>query len=180
MIGRDHITLGQVRNRPCQLQHAVERPRRQVQLLHRCLQQLLPGGVCLATLPHLRRPHLRVTRQLRPPEALQLPFPRCLHPATYRLRAFYIALIGQFLIINAGHLHMNIDAVQQWAADALLVARNRHRRTTALFHRVPPESTWAPVRAAVATSLLRFCCTFATSFGSRTEDTLEKTLQVEQ
>jgi hypothetical protein len=45
MIGRNHLTARQVRNLPRQLQQAVIRPRRQVQLLHRRLQQLLPGGI---------------------------------------------------------------------------------------------------------------------------------------
>jgi len=75
MISRNHLTLSQVRNRPRQLQHAVKRPCRPVQLLHRRLQQLLSRRVRLATLPHLRRVHLCITGQLRPLEALELSFP---------------------------------------------------------------------------------------------------------
>jgi hypothetical protein len=41
MSGQNLLTASQVCNRPRQLQHPVKRPRRQVQLLHRCFEQLL-------------------------------------------------------------------------------------------------------------------------------------------
>ncbi len=38
MIRSNHLAARQNRNRPCQLQHPVIRPGRQMQLLHRCLE----------------------------------------------------------------------------------------------------------------------------------------------
>ncbi len=127
VIRRNHITLRQIRNRPRQLQHPVKRPRRQVQLLHRRLRQLLCRRPHTAKLAHLRRPHLRIARQPRPLKPLELPLPSRLHPLANRLRILHIPLIRQLLIIHARNLHMDIDAIQQWATNALLVARNRRR-----------------------------------------------------
>ena len=48
---------------------------------------------------------------------------------------------------------MNIDAIQQRPTDALLIARNRRSRITALFDRVPLEPTRTPVKLAGAISV---------------------------
>ena len=58
---------------------------RQMQLVHRRLEQFLPRCFRLAELPHFRRPHLSIARQLRPLKALQLSLACRLHPRPDRL-----------------------------------------------------------------------------------------------
>ena len=58
--------------------------------------------------------------------------------------------ISQFLVIHAGNLDVDINAVEQGAADAFLVAHNGSCRTRAFPYRVPKLPTRAPVRIAVA------------------------------
>ena len=45
---------------------------------------------------------------------------------------------------------MDVDTIQQGAADLLLVASDRHGGTTAFFHGVAVEAAGAPVRVDVA------------------------------
>jgi hypothetical protein len=149
MIGRNHLTARQVRNRPRQLQHPVIYPGRQVQLLHRRLQQLFPRRIRLAELAHLRRPHLRVARQLRALEAFQLAFARGLNSRSNGLGILDIALVGQFLIIDAEDFDVDVYTVQERSADLFLVAGDGHSGTTAFFHRIAIIAARAGVRTTV-------------------------------
>ena len=71
---------------------------------------------------------------------------------------------------------MDVDAVEQGAADAFLLARDGHGRAGAFFDGVVEEAAGAPVRVAVATSFLHPWCMFATSLGSRSDGALKKAL----
>ena len=115
LIRCNHITLRQIRNRPRQLQHPVKRPCGKMELLHRRLQQLLRRWLHSTEHAHLRWLHLCIAGQLRPLKPLELPLPCRLHPFPNRLRILHIALIRQLLIIHSRHLHMDINAIQQWA-----------------------------------------------------------------
>ena len=136
-------------NRPRQLQHPMICPCRQMQLLHRRLEQLLTWRIRLAELAHLRRPHLGVAGQLRAFEAFQLAFTRSLHSCADRPGILDLSLVGQLFIIDSRHLHMNVDTVHQRTADLLLVAGDGHGGTTAFFDGVAVKSTRAGVRVAV-------------------------------
>ena len=126
------------------------RSRRQVQLLYRRLEQHLPRGIRLAEFSHLRWANLSIARQLHTLEAFQLAFTRRLHASADRLGILHVALVGQLFFIDAGDLDVDVDTVQQWAADLLLVARDGS--TTTLFHRTPVEAAGASVRLAVGAS----------------------------
>ena len=54
---------------------------------------------------------------------------------------------------------MDVDAVQERAADLLLVAGDRHGATTALFDGDVVEATGASVRIAAVTVILYNLCT---------------------
>ena len=120
MIRRNHLAARQIRNRPRQLQHPVIRPGRQMQLLHSSLEQLLTRRVRLAELPHFGWAHLRIAGHLRPLEAFQLPFSRCLHPCSDRFCMLDFALIGQLLVIDAGNFDVDVDAIYGRAGESPL------------------------------------------------------------
>jgi hypothetical protein len=56
-----------------------------------------------------------------------------------------------------GNFNVDVDAVQQRAADLLLVASDGHGRTTAFFHRVAVEAAGAPVQVAVVDIISPTC-----------------------
>lgn len=74
---------------------------------------------------------------------------------------------------------MNIDAVQERAADFLLVAGDGHGGTTAFFYRIAIIAAGAPVWVAVAIDHVPLSCPFVTSLGLCTGGTSkEKTLRI--
>ncbi|HEU5382449.1 MAG TPA: hypothetical protein VFV38_44120, partial [Ktedonobacteraceae bacterium] len=62
---------------------------------------------------------------------------------------FGLAFIGQLLVIDARHLNMDVNTVQQRPADTFLVAHNRGSRTGAFAYRVAVIAARAPVQLAV-------------------------------
>ncbi len=75
---------------------------------------------------------------------------------------------------------MNIDAVEQWATDALLIAGNGGGGTGTFSNRITVVATGAPVRVTVAGNLAYLGCVFVTFSESKAGGTLQKpTLQVE-
>ncbi len=54
-----------------------------------------------------------------------LPLPAGLHPRPHLGRGLGHHLVRQLLVLHAGHLDEDVDAVQQGAGDAVLVARDR-------------------------------------------------------
>ena len=55
----------------------------------------------------------------------------------------------EFLILDARHLHVDVDAVQQRAGDAFLVFAHHHVRACARFDRVAVISTWTGVERLI-------------------------------
>ena len=180
MVRHNLLVPRQVRNRPRQLQHPMVRPRRQMQLLHRRLEQPFPRRIRLTKIPYFRRPHLRIAGHLRSTKTLQLSFSRLLHPPPNRRRILGIALIGQLLIIDTRHLNVDVNAIQQRTTDPFLVAHNRGGRAATFPDWVAKEAAGAGVRVAVAISPLHPCYTFAMFSGLRADGTWqEKILKVE-
>ncbi|HKV00819.1 MAG TPA: hypothetical protein VJQ26_01770 [Ktedonobacteraceae bacterium] len=70
--------------------------------------------------------------------------------------------IGQLFVIDAGNFDVDIDAVQQRAADFFLVAGDGHGGAAAFSHRVAVEAAGTGVQVAVATRPSHQGCTFAT------------------
>src|SRR5260370_12179666 len=90
-------------------------------------------------------PHLSVARQLRSRKALELLLTCGLHTGANRGGALTLPLIGQLLIIDAWNLHMNIDAVEQRATDALLIASDGGGRTGTFAHTIRIIATRAGI-----------------------------------
>ena len=57
--------------------------------------------------------------------------------------------IGKFLVIDAGDFDVDVDAVEEGAADAFLVAGDGGGGAAALFDGVAVEAAGTPVRVAV-------------------------------
>ena len=152
MIGRNHVTPGKISNRSGQFQHPVKRPGRQMQLLHCGLQQLLGGRFDVAEVADLGGAHFGVTGQFGAGEALELALASGLNAGTDGGGVLNLALVGEFLVIDTGDFDVDVDAVEQGAADAFLVAGDGGGGTTALFDGVAVETAGTSVR--VATTLL--------------------------
>ncbi|HEU5384189.1 MAG TPA: hypothetical protein VFV38_53020, partial [Ktedonobacteraceae bacterium] len=62
---------------------------------------------------------------------------------------FGLAFIGQLLVIDARHLNMDVNTVQQRPADTFLVAHNRGSRAGAFAYRVAVIAARAPMQLTV-------------------------------
>ena len=65
-------------------------------------------------------------------EGLDLAFTGGLHTGTDRFGILHLPFIGELLVIHAGDFHVDVDTVDERAADLLLVAGDGHGATTAL------------------------------------------------
>ncbi len=137
MVGGDIFAFGEVGDGAGQFQDAVVGSRREVQLLHGGLQEPLAGGVGFAEVAHFGGAHLGVAGHLGSSETLELAFSRSLHACADGGRVFGVAFIGQLLVVDAGDFDVDVDAVQQRTADALLVAHDGGGGTAAFSDRVP-------------------------------------------
>lgn len=72
MVSFNYSRIFQVSDSPGQLEDAVERPRREVKLLHGRFQQALGGLLHLAETPDFGWRHVSVAGEACPPEPLQL------------------------------------------------------------------------------------------------------------
>ena len=79
VVHTDDVGAFQVGDGQGHLQHAVKGSCREVQLVHRCLEQALGGLLYLAEVPHLPRAHLRVGFKRRRVEAFSLALTGALH-----------------------------------------------------------------------------------------------------
>ena len=109
------------------------RTRAQLHLLHRRAQQILACLIDHAVLPHLRRSHITIALQGRSHETRALSLARAFDPRADRLRLFTQPIARQFLVIDARHLDVNIDAVEQWTTDAFLIAQHIRQRASAFL-----------------------------------------------
>jgi hypothetical protein len=73
-------------------------------------------------LAHLFRPHIRVGEGCGAGEAAGLQLAGPLHPLTDRGGGLAGAAFGELLVRDARDIEVDVDAVQERAADALLVA----------------------------------------------------------
>jgi hypothetical protein len=81
---------------------------------------------------------------------VRLPFTGCLNPFLNLRRWFAKSPVGQFLVLDAGDFQVNVDAVQQRAGDALLIAGDGRWRTGALLDGIAGEAAWTPLRCLFA------------------------------
>ena len=93
-----------------------------MELLHGGFEQFFGGGFDLAELAHFGWPHFGITSSFGAFETLQLDFASGLDALTNGCRGLNLSFIGQLLIIYAGNLDVDVNAVEQGTTDALLVA----------------------------------------------------------
>ncbi len=92
-------------------------------------------------LPHFARSHVPIALKVCPAKPLPLLVPRFFNPFLDLRRRFSQMIPCQLFVIYPRHLDMNVDAVEEWPADALLIAQHLRERAGALFHRVAVITT---------------------------------------
>ena len=118
-----------------------------MQLLDRGLQEGLSRRLDRAVLAHLLRSHLGIAGQLGAIEALQLHLPRSLHPLPDGGRGFGAGGAGQLVVLDSGHLDMDVDAIEQGTGEAALVAQDRLLSAGAFLVWIGGEPTGASMRS---------------------------------
>ena len=128
MTRADLLAAGQVGNGAGQLENPVVGPRRQLQLVHGRAHQGASGFIQRAVPAHFGRLHFGVAHRAenRPcfhlaalssePAALDLP--GGLHPRLDGGGILRSAVFAQLLVLDARHLDVDVDAVEQRAGDA--------------------------------------------------------------
>ena len=145
VIGRYQIIVSQVCDRPRQLQYPMKCSGRQMQLLHSCLQQFLGGGFDVAEVADFGGSHFGVAGQFGAGEAPELAFAGCLDAGTDGGGVLDLAFVGEFFVVDAGDFDVDVDAVEEGAADAFLVAGDGGGGAAALFDGVSVEAAGAGV-----------------------------------
>jgi hypothetical protein len=95
---------------------------------------------------YLRWSHIRIGQDVAIAlKALALALARGLHPFAEGSRRFAQPLIRELLILHAGYLNVDIDAVQEGAGDAFLVTADHGVRAGALLHRIAVPTAGAGI-----------------------------------
>jgi hypothetical protein len=120
----DLLTPHQIRDRPCQLQDAMIRPRRKVELAHRRTDETVACFIEFAEFTHLGHAHIGVADDVCPGEALQLTLAGGLHPCANGLLRFAQPIAGEFFVIDARDFDVDVNSIQHRAGDAFLIFSN--------------------------------------------------------
>lgn len=107
------------------------------------LQQRAARLIQLTGLPHLGRAHISVARQARAGEAALLDATRRLDARADGCRRLAEPHGRQLLVLDARHVHVDVDAVEHGPADAVLVARDGGWRAGVAPRRVAVPAAWA-------------------------------------
>src|SRR5438876_3482955 len=133
----------QVGYRPCQLQYPVVCSRREVQLAHGRFDERLPRRVQLAEVAYLCGAHLGVGgHSLDILETLSLYLAGGLYAGADGRGGLAQAVVGQLLVLHAGHFYVDVYPIKEGAADLLLVAGDHGIGAGAFLLRVPVPSAW--------------------------------------
>jgi len=122
--GVDEVGAFEVGDGAADLQHAVIAARREVELAHRRVEDLLAARCELAEGCHVAGGHVRITGGLASSEAPVLNRTRRHHAGAHISRAFPVACARQLVVVDARNVDEDVYAVQQRPADALAVARD--------------------------------------------------------
>jgi hypothetical protein len=113
----DAVAAREVGDGAGDFQDAVVGAGGQRELLHRLLEHFPERGVERDMGADLRVAHAGVGRELRPGEAGELAFAGGLYPRTYDRRTFARCVVLQLADGKRGGLDVDVDAVEQRAAD---------------------------------------------------------------
>ncbi len=125
-----------------------------MELLHGSLQQLLGGGFDIAEVADFGGAHFGVAGQFGAGETLELAFAGGLDAGTDGGGVFDLAPVGEFFVVDAGDFDMNVDTIEERAADAFLVAGDGGGGAAAFFDGVALKVARRSVRVAIATTIL--------------------------
>src|SRR4051812_9494904 len=117
MWRRDPLRAGEVRDGAGDLEDAVVSAGGERELFHRLLQQVTERRVEGAVFLELRGGHAGIGGQFGAAEAGELRLPRLLDPPADRGRGFTGPVAPEFGNGQGGCLDVQVDAIEQWAAD---------------------------------------------------------------
>src|SRR2546421_3319679 len=118
-----------------------------MELLHGGFQQFLGGGFGAAEVADFGEAHFGVAGQFGTGETLELAFAGGQDAGTDGGGVFDLAFVGEFFVVDAGDFDVDVDAVEEGATDAFLVAGDGGGRAAALFDGVAVEATGAGVHS---------------------------------
>ena len=130
--GLDRIGTREIGDGASYLQQAVVGASGEAEALARRFQEALAGFVQDADAAHLARTHVGVAREFRTSESRSLASARLLDPFANNLRALWLTSTGQLLEVDAWHLDVQVDAIQQRTTDSLRIPRDLDRSTSAV------------------------------------------------
>ena len=146
----DGVGSDEVRDDAGKLEHTVEGARRELQALGGGAQEGLSRWLDFAVFAHFGGTHLGIdTHPLVPREAARLALAGGQDALAHMGRGFGFSLAGQLFILDAGNLDVDVNAVEQRAGDALLVAADGAGRAGAGARGVAMVAARAPVRVTI-------------------------------
>ena len=171
MVGLDRIAAVEVGDGAGELEDAMKGAGAELELRHRRLDQRLPRLVELAVLPHLGRSHVgvglfqQVAVALRRESILRQGLRQAvaldgvggLDAGADGAAGFAEAVGQELVVVDAGDVNVDVNAVEEGAGDALLVAGNSSRTTGTFCLIVSKPTTWAGI-LAMCVSACRLMC----------------------
>ncbi len=117
-MGRgDDVAAGEIGDGTRELEHTVEGTRGELQALTGGFEQRLGARFDIAIAAHLFGAHLGIAGDGTASKAGALARTRGEDPRTNTLRVLTFTPVGQLLILDAGHLDVDVDAIEQRAAE---------------------------------------------------------------
>src|SRR5437763_16224141 len=98
MVCCNELTLSKVSNRSRQIQHTMKCSCRQMQLLHRGLEQFLGIWLNVTAVTYFGGSHFCIAGQFATGEALELALTSGLHTSANDGGGLHLALVGEFFI----------------------------------------------------------------------------------
>ena len=168
VVGLDGVAAVEVGDGAGELEDAVKGAGAELELGHRRLHERFARLVELAVLAHLGRSHVGVGLVQQAPvalrregifgqglgEAVALDGAGGLDASANGAAGLAEAVGEELVVIDAGDVDVDVDAVEEGAGDALLVAGDGSRTTSTFFLRVIGPATWAGIF-----SISGFACT---------------------
>ena len=177
VVGLDGVAAVEVGDGAGELEDAVKGAGAELELRHRRLDQRLPRLVELAVLAHLGRSHVgvglfqQVAVALRRESILRQGLRQAvaldgvggLDAGADGAAGFAEAVGEELVVVDAGDVDVDVDAVEEGAGDALLVASDGSRTTGAFFLRVIGPTARAGILAIYASVCALTCLTVFSS-----------------
>lgn len=122
----DVLTASQIGDGARQFEHAMVGTGGQLKLVHGGFHEVAARIIQLAELAHLGWTHFGVEADGGTGETLRLDIPGGFHTSAHSGGGFAGAVVGELLVLHAGYLDVDVDAVHQGTGDTLLVTGDRY------------------------------------------------------